>query len=101
MFVTTTLFEVEADSLALFRAAITKHAEVTRQRENGCRRFDVNFDPKIPTRCLAYAVFADAAAYNHHIVTEHFNIFDEVTLPWVVSRSLEFWDLIASPTRVG
>jgi autoinducer 2-degrading protein len=101
MFVTIQKFEIEPESLGMFRAAITKHGEVTRQRENGCRRFDVNFDPKIHERCLVYTVFADEAAYNHHIVTDHYTIFDEISLPWVVSRSLEFWDLIASPTRVG
>lgn len=101
MFVTVTIFELEPESVGLFRAAVTKHAEVTRQRENGCRRFDVCFDPKIPTRCLAYTVFADNAAYDHHIMSEHFNIFEEVTVPWVETRRLEFWNLIASPTRVG
>ncbi|MEO8667440.1 MAG: antibiotic biosynthesis monooxygenase [Bauldia sp.] len=101
MFVTIQKFEIEPDSLGMFRAAITKQAEVMRQRENGCRRVDVNFDPKIAERCLVYTVFIDEGAYNHHILSDHYNVFDEVSLPWIVKRTLEFWDLVASPTRAG
>jgi autoinducer 2-degrading protein len=101
MFVTIQTFEIEPDSVSLFRAALTKHGEVTRQRESGCRRFDINVDLNIPQRYLVYTVYANEAAYNHHILTEHYNIFEEITLPWIVSRTLAFWDLVASPTRVG
>jgi autoinducer 2-degrading protein len=101
MLVVTTLYEIEADSVGLFRAAITKQAEVTRQREIGCRRYDVAFDPKFSTRCFVYALFADAPAYDHHILTDYFNTFGEVTLPWIASQTVEFWDLAASPSRVA
>jgi quinol monooxygenase YgiN len=101
MFVTLQRFEIEPASIGMFRAAITKQGEVTRQRENGCRRVDICFDKKIAERCLVYTVFTDEAAYNHHIITDHYTIFDEISLPWIVSRTLEFWDLVASPGRVA
>jgi len=101
MLVVTILYDIEDDSVGLFRAAITKQAEVTRQREIGCRRYDVSFDQKIRNRCFVYAVFADAGAYNHHIVTDHYTTFGEITLPWIVSETIEFWDLATSPTRLA
>jgi quinol monooxygenase YgiN len=101
MLVVTTSYEIETDSVGIFRAAITKQAEVTRQREIGCRRYDVCFDPKVPSRCFVYSVFADSAAYDHHILTDYFTTFGEVSLPWIVSQTTEFWDLATSPSRVG
>ena len=101
MLVVTTVYELEGDSIGLFRAAVTKQAEVSRQREIGCRRFDVAFDQKIPTRCCVCAVFTDSSAYDHHIVSEYFTTFGEVTLAWIVSQTVEFWELATSPSRVA
>ena len=47
--VQTVTYEVEGGDLNLFRAAVHKHAEVTRQREVGCTRFDVSYGADRPT----------------------------------------------------
>lgn len=101
MQVITLTYEVEGGDLALFRAAIAQHAGLTRQREPGCMRFDVNFGAERQTLCLAYLVFETLEALEHHFASDHYNLFDELSVPWVISRTEQSWELAASPRRSG
>jgi quinol monooxygenase YgiN len=101
MLVVTTIFEVEADSLDVFRAAMSRQAEITRTREIGCHRYDISFDPKIATRCLTYSIFEDEAAYEHHLATDHFRTFDDLIFERVMSSRTELWQLAVTARRTG
>lgn len=97
----TVTYEVEASDLNLFRAAINKHAETTRQREVGCLRYDVSYGADRGTMCLTYALFEGPAAFDHHLATDHYYLFQELSSPWVISRIEQVWELGASPRRSG
>ena len=99
MLAVTIRLEVLLEHLAVFRAAATKQAEVTRQREHGCLRFDVAFDPDISTRCLIYTAFRDDGAYDHHIATDYYATFEDLSSEWAEKRVVEFWDVAASGRR--
>lgn len=101
MLVVMTTYEVEPDSLAVFRAALIRQAEITRMREVGCSRYDVSFDPKIATRSLAYCVFEDDEAYDHHVGTDHYRVFEDMIVERIESQRVEFWDLVATGRRTG
>ena len=101
MLVVTTFYEVEAESLDVFRGAIIRQAEITRMREVGCQRFDVCFDPKIATRCLAYAIYETEAAYNHHLSSDHYRTFDDLIASRVEAQEVQVWNLAATARRVG
>jgi quinol monooxygenase YgiN len=101
MLAVTTLYEVEADGLDIFRAAMIRQAEITRMREVGCQGYDVCFDPSIRTRCLAYAIFADEAAYDHHIATDHYRTFEDLIVDRIESQRVEFWNLVAVARLTG
>ena len=97
----TVTYEVEASDLALFRAAISKHAETTRQRETGCTRYDVSFGADRRTMCLTYAMFEGPDAFEHHLASDHYFLFEQLSGPWVISRIEQVWELGASPRRGG
>ena len=99
--VQTVTYEVEGGDLGLFRAALHKHAEVTRQREMGCTRFDVSYGADRPTLCLTYTVFEGPDAFDHHVATDHYHLFQELSSSWVISRIEQIWELGASPRRFG
>jgi len=99
--VMTVTYEVEAGELALFRASISKHAETTRQREGGCLRYDVNYGIDRATLCLTYALFDSVDAYEQHVASDHYSLFDQLSNDWVVSRIEQLWELGASPRRIG
>ncbi len=95
----TVTYEVEASDLNLFRASINQHAETTRQREIGCTRYDVSYGADRATMCLTYAMFEGPEAFNHHLASDHYYLFREISAPWVISRVEQVWDLGASPKR--
>ena len=94
--VMTLTYDVEAGDFALFRAAVIKHAELARKRETVCMRFDVNFGAERQTLCLTYAVFVSGEALDHHLTSDHFHLFEEMSRPWVISRVAQYWELGAS-----
>jgi quinol monooxygenase YgiN len=101
MLAVTTTFDVEAESLDLFRAGIVKQAEVTRSREPGCHRYDVAFDPKLKSRCLVYAIYEDEAAYDHHIATDYYITFEDISDRWIEKAQVEIWEVVAIGRRSG
>jgi len=101
MLAVTTLYEVESESLDIFRAALIRQAEITRLREPGCQRYDICFDPAVRTRCLAYAIYEDEGAYDHHIATDHYSTFEDLISERVESQRVEIWDLVASARLTG
>ena len=101
VFIHTVTYEVEASDLAIFRASINQHAETTRRREDGCTRFDVCYGADRPTLCLTYVVFESTDAFDHHMQSDHYHVFEELSRDWIVSRIEQFWELGASPRRIG
>ncbi len=92
MFVVTITIEVDAQDEAIFRNAAMKQAEVTLSREVGCIQFDVSFNPSRQNICFMYLVFESPAAYDHHLLSDHYSTFDQISLPWIASKSVEIWE---------
>jgi quinol monooxygenase YgiN len=92
MFVATVTMEVDYEYQAMFHNAAMKQAEVTLDREVGCMQFDVSFYPNRKSICFMYQVYETQAAYDHHLMSDHYITFDQITAPWVASRKVEIWD---------
>ena len=92
MFVAAVTIEVDSENEAMFFNAAMKQAEVTLEREVGCLQYDVCFYPNRKNICFMYQVFETQAAYDHHLTTDHYNTFDQITAPWVASRKVEIWE---------
>jgi (4S)-4-hydroxy-5-phosphonooxypentane-2,3-dione isomerase len=92
MFVVAVLYEIKAESVAAFRAAILKNAAASLGDEQGCHRFDVSFAPD-GLRCFLYELYADEAAFAAHRETAHFAEFNRAAQPMTVNKRIETFTL--------
>ena len=86
MYVVTVEFDIKADKLDEFRAQMVANARASREREPGCLQFDVCADPANPGRIFLYEVYADRAAFDAHLATEHFKAFDRTVASWIAAK---------------
>ncbi len=92
MFVATITIEVDAENESIFHNAAMKQAEVSLAREVGCIQYDVSFHPTRKSICFMYQVYDSQAAYDHHLLSDHYSNFDQITLPWVASKKVDIWE---------
>jgi quinol monooxygenase YgiN len=88
MFVVIVDFIIKPDFVDAFRAEMLGNARASRNREPGCRRFDVAFSDKDNSAVFLYELYDDAAAFAAHQQERHFEEFDAKTAPWVASKSV-------------
>jgi quinol monooxygenase YgiN len=95
MYVVTVKFRVDPARLADFMPLMVANARDARERENGCRQFDVCRDPARPEMVLLYELYDDRAAFEKHLQTPHFQSFDAAVRDMVVDKVVRTWERIA------
>ena len=95
MYVVTVEFEIKPEKLDDFRAQMIANARASREREPGCRQFDVCADPAKPALIFLYEVYDDRAAFDAHLASSHFREFAAATGAMVRQRSLLTWTRIS------
>lgn len=93
MFVVTVYLSIDPQQVASFRETVLKHANNSLTKEEGCRRFDVSFDPDNDTRVLIYEQYDDRAAFDVHTASDHFKWFGDTAGPWIADKQLDTWEL--------
>jgi (4S)-4-hydroxy-5-phosphonooxypentane-2,3-dione isomerase len=96
MLVVTVDFRVKPEHVEAFRAEMVANARASREREKGCRRFDVAYSDEDPTAVFLYEIYDDAAAFQQHMREAHFLRFDEVTKPWIAGKTVRLLRLADS-----
>ena len=81
-------FTIKPGSIARFRELILANARRSLADEPGCRRFDVLSPPDEPGRVVLYEIYDDAAAFEVHVGTPHYQTFAAAAEPMIVSRSV-------------
>jgi (4S)-4-hydroxy-5-phosphonooxypentane-2,3-dione isomerase len=89
-------FVIKPEFVEAFRAEMVRNARASREREPGCRRFDVAYSEKDPTLVFLYELYDDAAAFAAHQREPHFKEFDAKTAPWVASKAARTFALADS-----
>lgn len=97
MYAVTVTFEVAPEHAEAFRETVLIQAENSVEREERCRRFDVCADPERPGVVFLYEIYDDAAAFQDHLASPHFKAFDATVGPWLTGKTVETWEIIASP----
>src|ERR1700722_20727615 len=70
------------------RALISTNAKACVEREAGCKRFDVLFDPEEPRRFVLYEIYEDGAAFDEHLASSHYLSFADAIEGEVEQRSI-------------
>lgn len=81
-------FRIHRPHIEAFATAIADNARASREREPGCRQFDVCRDPDDPALFFLYELYDDAAAVKAHLQAPHFRQMDALTAPWVAAKSV-------------
>jgi autoinducer 2-degrading protein len=87
-------FRIKPGEMKNFRRLIDKNAKSSVANEKGCSRFDVCADRKDPNRILLYEIYDDRAAFDTHMKTPHFAIFNEASAPFVADKTVKEYDLV-------
>lgn len=86
MYVVTVEFEAKPEQRDAFRKAMVVNARASREREPGCRQFDVTEDPGGSGLIFLYEVYDDRAAFDAHTASAHFLAFDALVGDWVARK---------------
>ncbi|HEY3621843.1 MAG TPA: putative quinol monooxygenase [Roseiarcus sp.] len=81
-------FLVKSPFIAQFRDLIAANAKASLEREAGCKRFDVLFDPEEPRRFVLYEIYEDQAAFDEHLASSHYLIFADAIEDEIEQRSI-------------
>jgi len=87
-------FTILPAHVGAFRAAMVDNARASREREPGCRQFDVCADAAEPTHIFLYEAYDDRAAFDAHLASPHFRAFDATVAPWIGAKVVRAFERI-------
>jgi quinol monooxygenase YgiN len=98
----TVEFTLRPGTLDAFLRLVQANAAASVADEPGCLRFDVLLpeDGNGPDVFL-YEIYADRAAFDHHVTTAHFLAFDDATAPMVEHKAAEFFSVRENAKSAG
>ncbi len=88
MYVIVVDFKIKPEHTAAFREAITINARASVADEPGCSQFDVCADPQDGTRIFLYEIYDNLAAFEAHLRTPHYAVFDKLSAPMVEAKTV-------------
>ena len=87
-FAITVDFTLKPGALASFRKLIDKNAQDSCALEPGCRRFDVLVPTETDDKVFLYEIYADRAAFDAHLKTQHFDVFNRQSQALVLAKNV-------------
>jgi (4S)-4-hydroxy-5-phosphonooxypentane-2,3-dione isomerase len=87
-------FRLKPGIRAAFRRLIDENARASCRDEPGCRRFDVMESPNDANRIVLYEIYDDRAAFQAHLKTRHFALFNEASASLVADKRVTELDLV-------
>jgi (4S)-4-hydroxy-5-phosphonooxypentane-2,3-dione isomerase len=94
MYVVTVDFAVRRGHESEFRRHMVANAGASRGGEPGCLQFDVMIDPSDAASIFLYEVYADRAAFDAHVATEHYRAFERATRDMIARKTVRVFDRI-------
>jgi len=94
MYVVTVMFHVKPEFAKLFREQMIANARMSRGAEPGCLQFDVCTDPMHEDRIFLYEVYANRVAFDAHLLTAHYKMFEKTAGPWVAAKDVRTYERI-------
>ncbi len=92
MFVVAVKFIIKAQAWQTFLPMIQTNAEASLQEEE-CYQFDVCVNPE-QQQVFLYEVYANQAAFDVHLATEHFLTFNQQTLDMIEAKEIETYQQV-------
>ncbi|MEL6681048.1 MAG: putative quinol monooxygenase [Pseudomonadota bacterium] len=77
-----------------FMPLMLENARVSKQQETGCHQFDVVIDSCDPNTVFLYELYADRAAFDAHLASKHFKVFDKAIRDLIADKIVQTWDTV-------
>ena len=87
-------FRINKGAKPEFRRLIDVNARNSCRNELGCRRFDVLEFPDDADRILLYEIYDDRAAFELHVKSPHFQLFNKASVPLVREKKVLACELV-------
>jgi quinol monooxygenase YgiN len=87
-------FRLKPGAKRQFRRLIDTNARESCRTERGCRRFDVLELPSDADRILLYEIYDDRAAFEDHLKTSHYDLFNRQSAQHVKDKQVTVCDLV-------
>jgi (4S)-4-hydroxy-5-phosphonooxypentane-2,3-dione isomerase len=100
-FVVTVDFKLKPGVMKRFRALLDRNAIDSCGQEPGCRRFDVMVPEGVSDCIFLYEIYDDGAAFDAHLKSAHFDIFNRESDDLVISRDVKFLSLVCEGSAEG
>jgi (4S)-4-hydroxy-5-phosphonooxypentane-2,3-dione isomerase len=86
-------FRVRPEARDDFRRLVAENGAASLKREPGCQQFDILVPEAGPEgemdgRFLLYEIYADAAAFDAHLHTEHYRQFEAAVSAMVAGKTV-------------
>ena len=94
MYVVSVEFKLHPQHAADFQTAVVINARTSVQDEPGCSQFDVCVAPDDATVIYLYEIYDDRAAFEAHLKTPHYAVFNTQVTPWVASKVIKVYSRV-------
>lgn len=88
MFAVIASLTLKEGALDRFLSPIILNAATSLSDEKGCHQFDICSDPDRPNEVILYELYTDAAAFDVHLNSDHFAVFDAATADLIASKDV-------------
>jgi quinol monooxygenase YgiN len=96
MFAICVTFRLAPGQMEAFMPLMLENAATSKEAEPGCHRFDVLTDAGKPDQVFLYELYTDAAAFNVHCESPHFQAFNTATAAMVTGKDVTSWDTVSA-----
>ena len=99
LYVITVEFTLKPGTMADFRRLIDQNAIDSCRDEPGCQRFDVLVPFGQDDRIFLYEIYDNRAAFEMHLKTPHFDLFNRKSADMVLSKRVVEYQLVCEGFR--
>ena len=100
-YVITVAFGLVEGTAEAFHRLVRENAALSVAREPGCLRFDILTPSGAGHDCdvLLYEIYDNRAAFDAHLLSEHYRTFDEATRAMVAKKTVAVFSLVENAKR--
>ena len=95
MFAVCVTFQLKPGFADAFLPLMQNNARISLKNEPGCQQFDVLTDANKPDKVFLYELYANKAAFDTHLASQHFQTFDTAVTAMIADKDVQTWDTIA------
>ncbi|MEM8801977.1 MAG: putative quinol monooxygenase [Pseudomonadota bacterium] len=94
MYAVVVTFQIKAGEVDRFLPLMTDNAKASLANEPGCHRFDVCTDSSRVDEVFLYELYTDRAAFEAHLASTHFQVFDAAVTEMIASKTVSTYDKV-------